>query len=639
MDHYAIARRLSDQGRYADALEDLQRGFSRRDRIDGEIFLAELFDKVGRVGDASTLVESLRKVRGLSPAQRGRCEFILSRAYSQKGDHDATMQCLQRSLILAREGHDLEQACWAELRLLGLIADREGPEAAGGLISTLRRDVTQLGVASVTAALHVFVAMLAGKRGYVANARHHTRIAKAILSASPHAWLETWTYSNEIALCLLTGDLQSALSFTDRVMPLAQQSGAPFLMAGVWANLGNVFLARGDLNRAGDHLARAVNLLPGDSESAAAVQESLARLSLAKGDLQRCRELLALLERSARSRNTAGLYVHRHAQLTNIELLVREGRVGIALEVVERVIELSSRSSDDYLVAKLHLIRGRLLAHNGDMRALTAAVDLIGPQLTAHPIDLYATYEATLGAARSEGEPSALHASRANRAWQSLGEHSLQAEATVDLPAGDCHAAKGPVAAGASLQAIAALFMFSGRPELMCQEVAQVLRLSGCIEAAETVARPTSGTIERSTLFGVCHDGLESQTIVVSEGIELRVRPRSDVESHATLAAVRMLLSRVREFERAQAEREERQTLWPADDLPAEDENAVVLGKMRDVMILARKVAGLNVAVLITGAMRRYSNQQNRGLRTARGDRHGNAPGRMPYPASGRAAA
>src|SRR6476469_2846357 len=57
MDALLRARRLFDLGRYADALEDLQRGFSRRDRIDGEILRAELLDQLGRVGDASAPVE------------------------------------------------------------------------------------------------------------------------------------------------------------------------------------------------------------------------------------------------------------------------------------------------------------------------------------------------------------------------------------------------------------------------------------------------------------------------------------------------------------------------------------------------------------------------------------------------------
>jgi DNA-binding NtrC family response regulator len=87
----------------------------------------------------------------------------------------------------------------------------------------------------------------------------------------------------------------------------------------------------------------------------------------------------------------------------------------------------------------------------------------------------------------------------------------------------------------------------------------------------------------------------------VSDSIDLFVRPRPDLESHATLNAIRLLLSTVRDLERARAEREERQTLWPIEEMPADDENAVVLGKMRDLMIVARKVARINVAVLITG--------------------------------------
>src|SRR5438876_377149 len=49
------------------------------------------------------------------------------------------------------------------------------------------------------------------------------------------------------------------------------------------------------------------------------------------------------------------------------------------------------------------------------------------------------------------------------------------------------------------------------------------------------------------------------------------------------------------------AEREERLTLWPIEDIPIEDGQAVVSGEMRELMALARRIATTNVSVLLTG--------------------------------------
>jgi DNA-binding NtrC family response regulator len=57
----------------------------------------------------------------------------------------------------------------------------------------------------------------------------------------------------------------------------------------------------------------------------------------------------------------------------------------------------------------------------------------------------------------------------------------------------------------------------------------------------------------------------------------------------------------VHDLERARAEREERATLWPIEDLPIENGAAVITGHMRSLMDLARRIGPTNVPVLITG--------------------------------------
>ena len=64
--------------------------------------------------------------------------------------------------------------------------------------------------------------------------------------------------------------------------------------------------------------------------------------------------------------------------------------------------------------------------------------------------------------------------------------------------------------------------------------------------------------------------------------IELELPVKTRHESQAAVNAVTCLLATVQDLERARAEREERISLWPADDDPAAPGHAVVSGHMRD---------------------------------------------------------
>jgi transcriptional regulator with PAS, ATPase and Fis domain len=83
--------------------------------------------------------------------------------------------------------------------------------------------------------------------------------------------------------------------------------------------------------------------------------------------------------------------------------------------------------------------------------------------------------------------------------------------------------------------------------------------------------------------------------------VEVWVDPHDDIESIACVNAVALLLSTVHEIERARAERERRLTLWPIDEVPLDDGEAVVGGRMHDLMVFARRVATTSASVLITG--------------------------------------
>ena len=83
--------------------------------------------------------------------------------------------------------------------------------------------------------------------------------------------------------------------------------------------------------------------------------------------------------------------------------------------------------------------------------------------------------------------------------------------------------------------------------------------------------------------------------------IDVIVHARPDWESSATVNAIDLLLATLHDLERASVDREEQATLWPIDELPSEGGSPVTIGHMREMMTLARRIAGTNAGVLITG--------------------------------------
>ena len=148
----------------------------------------------------------------------------------------------------------------------------------------------------------------------------------------------------------------------------------------------------------------------------------------------------------------------------------------------------------------------------------------------------------------------------------------------------------------------------AGRPELIAQELLNVLATTGCVHAARATSRRAD---EAEDIIASVGDALGvgepqgerrfSIGLEHDRTIQLVVRPREDIESAASINALTLLLVSVRELERARLERDERATLWPVEDLPTGSDHSVISGHMRELMTFARRIATTNVNVLITG--------------------------------------
>jgi hydrogenase-4 transcriptional activator len=149
--------------------------------------------------------------------------------------------------------------------------------------------------------------------------------------------------------------------------------------------------------------------------------------------------------------------------------------------------------------------------------------------------------------------------------------------------------------------------LHAGRSELVAREIMALLEAVDCVSSATAVALAADGSSETLAHIGLHQDppaaSQQRLTIGTDRGraIDVLVSPKTDLESIATINSVVLLLATIHELERARAEREERATLWPIDELPSDADGAVTVGHMRETMTLAKRIANTRASVLITG--------------------------------------
>jgi len=154
---------------------------------------------------------------------------------------------------------------------------------------------------------------------------------------------------------------------------------------------------------------------------------------------------------------------------------------------------------------------------------------------------------------------------------------------------------------------VATIMSHASRPELVARELVELVSLTQSTIYVVGSSRGTDGSLEVLSQYGdgTAQKSSATQRLFIGRArerdIEILLTPKPDLESIATINAVKVLLATLHDLERAREEREERATLWPIDELPIGEDGAVTIGHMRDTMALAKRIASANVSVLITG--------------------------------------
>ena len=570
---------------------------------------------VGKDDQAAELATSLLKSKQLTAPGKSECERILAKRLIDEGDTEGGIAGLHRAALVAQQSCNHLALFNAKVQLLTILSDQSGPAAASSILAEARQIATKLGDPQVTARLHIHVAETEAKRGLLQNAKRHTLLARRILTTAPNAHLEACTSNLDMAIAVLRSEFNLAKQHGLHAIELAEQAGAAKVRRAVLGTMGVLFYELGEFERAAAYLHQALTAPPANRAQTSCILINLAQLHMIQGDLESTAQALERIGSLIHLEQDHLTYPSRYSRLTRIQLLTRQGYVNEALARTDALLETAARAGDGLLHQHIQLTKAGLLQQLGHVPASMALIAEAVPGLHGGAAELHAQSEQILACALAFNGDAAgeAHQQRAARVLQAIGnvprqhelarrwDHAQRAEPSAPILDARRQHAQG---ARQALHDIAMAFAHATRPDLVAAELLNVITATECTVTARTSVQSTADTEACAKPATTDLPVAERRLSVGFRGdhdVQLVVRPKSNVESVASINAVMHLLASLQEVQRARAEREEKATLWPIEELPIDGERSVISGQMRDLMNYARRIARSKVNVLITG--------------------------------------
>jgi len=616
---------LADAGLFADALAVLAGGAIAKDRrVAADALHAELLERTGQHREAADVVNALLKRSDLKDAEQSHCHLILGRIAGANGRFELAAGHLQRSIGSALVGRDFGRAAWSQLRLLQILFDASGPEAVGPLLAQVRTNAVRSADPKLLAALHIHVSEMESKRGLLASAERQVHLALKILEAVPNTWLLAMAEQNQANLACLKLDFHSGIKHADLAATLSNRAGWTSGAAASAATLGNLFFYTGRFEEAASCCLRATEQTNEGGDILSGTLETLARIRLLQGRIDECDEILKRIDGYSRAgEDTQRRYVYRHTLLTRARALHRRSDLRQACDALDLAIRFAIETRDDWLLNCARLTKAQLFAETHSPTELAEVLDGLTRQVALQPLDHHAALEHAFASALvavGEIELAREHVSRARTIYESVnhrlgllelatspalsGIANLKTFSSIREPNAETERRSS---ARRALQDIASIMCHGSQLNLVGKELLDLVVASGSVVSGVAVHRKADGKDE---ILGAYDKGQISDPNLKrhlflrmdsAEQLELALTPNGDVESFATLNALAALISALQDLERARAEREERATIWPADDVSIDGDHSVMAGHMLETMTHAQKVARTTVNVLITG--------------------------------------
>jgi DNA-binding NtrC family response regulator len=591
---YESALRLFRAGMFAALAKPFEHTGPNDNRLDPEVrgLVAHALVRLGHSARARSLVADTPE-RG-SQSARVTTQIVLGLASRGIGAFRDALAHLQLAVRLAQDHGDAEVIAWAQLHLLRHLVDGGDAELVQAMIPSVRIAVNRAGSPQASAYLHAVIATIEGERGRLDEGWRHCGIATSVLELSPNAWLACSVLRSRVSISVSQCRVIDALDLIKSLTTIAETHSLERELVENEANRGYIHLLKGDYERSLRALRRVVDSPSSSMRARLAALESMARVSLATADLNDCQNLLQHIDReTARDSDLLHTSAARWARVVRARLLMKQGKMEEAVEVLESATPESSIAADAPLVVTLHLTRAQALARLS--RSAEAARHLIESEeggATRFRDVQGQFYYAASSAVETTNYTLALQLrDRARRLWAYQGIVSLEREMDEGAQQRRTKPSTKP-AASTAISALGSVLDLAHSPRLLGQELVQVLGEIG-VDASMTrgasSAKPIDGRVELS--LGTDHG--ETVTLACA----LPNTPEKAVLMRDVLRVGRAAV----ELERYKAEERRRTALWPEARIEEQLGALFISQEMRDILGTVRRIATTTVPVLVTG--------------------------------------
>jgi len=606
------AQELFDKGHFSTISQSVGTdvGHLRRLTPDLRLLVAKAFVYTGKLKAASDLLDSLNR-SGLPSSMVAAAHIVRGLINKREGRIEDAAGEFRQGLRCAKDAGDRIQYAWAHAHLFRLLTDGHAETELTSLLSTARRSAADAGDPHISAYLHDSVAAMEARRGRPVEAERHLRVARSLLSLRPNAWLEQLVALNASCIAVIDCDSDAFLKHSADARALAQITGHVNSDLTIETNDAYVALVSGRFDRASALLQKVLQSR-GTGQIELAALESLARMHLALGDLEKCAEALERLE-GLRPQHLSAGYSFRQAAALRVKLLVRRGEFASAAELAQTELAEFAPIDDTLSQVSLMTLNAFALALSG--RTAESTVMLLDASLLGASSfrEQYAQYVHTSGLmlAQLGHSESNLLIGRSFRVWHQQGNkcdpleaitcsgNKAENEAAAERLLRESSAIDRPSVLDSESRAmainhVAAALDLAYSPKLLGEELVRVVVGCNLSPRAEVSTRPLPevGQGDKRVL-ALGDDAGKRYTFVC----QIPEDPLKAILLGDVMRIGRAALA----LERAREEERNRAALWPADPVEEQGDAIFLAEEMQTLLATVRRIAPTTVPVLITG--------------------------------------
>ena len=576
--------------------------------------------------EAEVLIETGDLTKGLQLATQvfetvpeGELRALTLRMMGQvafyRGDADGSRASLRQARDLALTFRKTNADLFASILLVRwrLFSRMANFGIADADFDELRRAVIRSGSPHHMVELRVCVAEVEARKSSPHEALRHLSHARNLLKSYPNVWLEGMINNHTSNVFAILGDLDNAIEFGLRAVSCTDVSGHFRIRMAAHINLAELHITRGDYDSAQRLLASVLAQTGSHPHLEAAALDALAKLQLAKGEIQLAKEafgrILALRRRKLRGITTQwdGLSeLFSRARILEADNRRERARHLLAIGIT-RAVALHDRVWE----TRMRLRLASLSAQSGNSEGATTQIlpllikGVEGPETVAELALARAETEAVLG----DLHGAELHRNRGRRISAGLGRVVNADDQSVGSPLSAT--AEHGVNLSAALDDAVALIELAGYPHVLAREAYALLELTGAADAMALVARRDQ-RVRCVAAHGWTPE--QAEAIAADPGERLRMpcgthrdelweivaELKPALNDRCTGVAIRKLVDTAVTLDRYRREEKQRAALWPADTLET-DGGLWVSEQMTELLSIARRIAPADISVLLTG--------------------------------------